>query len=65
MFNDRAFRVALAEMGTNQKRLAESLNISESTFTKIKKGMEPRVTLAIRIAQSVNRKVEDLWAPDE
>lgn len=65
MFNEKVFRVALAETCKTQRQVAEECGINENTISKIKKGMEPRVGLAIKIAQSVNKKVEDLWSPGE
>lgn len=62
MFNERAFRIALAEAGKTQKQVAQECGINEVTITRIKQGMEPRVSLALKIAKALNKKVEDLWA---
>jgi DNA-binding XRE family transcriptional regulator len=65
MFNEKAFRVALAELNKTQKQIARECGINENTIPRIKKGMDVKVSLAIKIARAVNLKVEDLWRPGE
>ena len=65
MFNEKAFRVALAEANKTQKKVAKECGVNENTITNIKKGAEPGVYLAQKIARAVNKKVEDLWSLDE
>lgn len=62
-FNLDVFRVALAETNKNQKQVAAECGIHEMTIGRIKRGMEPRVSLAIAIAKAVNKTVEQLWTP--
>ncbi|KJR97935.1 MAG: hypothetical protein VR68_11520 [Peptococcaceae bacterium BRH_c4a] len=65
MFNEREFRIALAEVGKTQRQVAEECGMNETNFRKIKKGSSVGVYLAMAIAQAVNRKAEDLWIPDK
>jgi DNA-binding XRE family transcriptional regulator len=65
MFNERTFRIALAEAGKTQRQVARECGINENSFSKIKRGSGPGVLLALKIAQAVNRKVEDLWSLGE
>lgn len=65
MFNEKVFRVALAEAGKTQKQVAKECGIHELTLTKIKQGAEPKIKLAMRIARALNRTVYDLWSLDE
>ena len=65
VFNNHVFRVALAELNTNQKEVAKRLQIDESTITRIKKGMNIKIELAMRLAEAVNKTVYDLWSLDK
>jgi DNA-binding XRE family transcriptional regulator len=65
MFNTDVFRVALAEVNKTQKQVATECGVHDLTISRIKKGMEPKVYLALKVAQAVNKKVEDLWKPGE
>ena len=65
MFREDVFRVALAEMNKTQKQVARECGMNETNFTRIKKGSEPGVLLAIKISRAVNKKVEDLWSLDD
>lgn len=66
-FNEKVFRVALAELGKTQKQVAQECGIHEVTITRIKAGMDIKVSLALKIARAVNRTVEELWSegPDD
>lgn len=64
-FNEKAFRVALAELGKTQKDIAHECGVNETTITRIKKGMDVKISLALRIARAVNKNIEELWSPGE
>lgn len=46
----------------SQENLAESVSVSRQTIISIEKGVyQPSVTLAIKIAQKLKLKVEDIF----
>lgn len=62
-FDEREFRIALAELGKTQKQVAQECGVHELTITRLKQGADVKVSLALKVARAVNRKVEDLWSP--
>lgn len=65
MFRTDVFRVALAEAGKTQKQVAAEAGINPNSFTRIKGGADTPVSIALKIARAVNRRVEELWSLDE
>ena len=65
MFKEDVFRIALATVNKTQKKVAEECGLNTNTITKIKRGAEPGVYTARRIARAVNRTVEQLWSLDD
>lgn len=64
-FNKNVFRVALAELGKTQKQIAQECGVAETTITRIKKGMDVKISLALKMAKVVNKNIEDLWTSSD
>ncbi len=61
IFNEKVFRVALVEADKTQKQVAEECGISETTITRIKKGMDAHLSMAMKISRALNKNIEDFW----
>lgn len=54
-------RAAREERGVSQRQLAKDTGLDRRTIIRTEQGTEPLVTTAIKLAQGVGKKVEDLW----
>jgi putative transcriptional regulator len=59
-------RVLRAEADWSQQVLADRLDVSRQTINAIESGKyDPSLMLAFKIAQLFNRKIEDIFFPNE
>lgn len=55
-----------ARLGWSQQRLADELGVSRQTVISLEKGRyDPSLPLAFRLAAVFERRIEDLFTPDE
>ncbi|MGC5048363.1 helix-turn-helix transcriptional regulator [Micrococcus porci] len=55
-----------ARLGWSQQRLADELGVSRQTVISLEKGRyDPSLPLAFRLAAVFDRRIEDLFTPDE
>lgn len=59
-------KVLRAEMDWSQQALADQLEVSRQTINAIEtEKYDPSLTLAFKIARLFNRKIEDIFEPDD
>jgi putative transcriptional regulator len=59
-------RVLRAEHSWSQAELAEKLGVSRQTVNAVETGKyEPSLSLAFKIAQLFEQRIEDIFQPDE
>lgn len=56
----RKFNIALAEAEMNQRKLAKSMNVSESYLSNMVNKNNPKIESVERIANELGKKVEDI-----
>jgi len=55
----------LAERGMKQKYIIDKLGMNRNTVSAIVRGSKTDVETALRIAELLDLKVEDIWSIDE
>lgn len=64
-FDEDAFRIALATANKTQKQIAQECGVHELTITRLKKGADIKLSLALNMARALNTSIEKLWSPGE
>ena len=61
-----ALPVLRAERGWSQGELSDQLGVSRQTINALERGKyDPSLPLAFRIARLFDRRIEDIFQPDE
>ena len=62
MINNRLKNIRMQELMLNKKKFAELIGVAEQQYHRYESGaIIPSLEVCLRIANNLNRKIEDIW----